>query len=244
MKIVDVNLYTGGFDALKREASPDKLAEMMKTYGISCGIIYHQFAKLDPKKGNSLTFEISLSSGGALKSCVVLDPALGEDSLEGTGGLADRLRAFSPSAAVVFPTEQRVVFDAFYFSEILESLNVLSMPLIIRANYDFDFFRHLPEIAFSYPNVKFILTDYGICGSRNVFPLLKYTKNVFFTIEKMLDHRQIEEICERGGEDRLLFGSGYPDFSPAGALGLVKFAFITEKQKVKIFSLNWEEIGQ
>ena len=99
------------------------------------------------------------------------------------------------------------------------------------------------EIASMYPDVKFVLHGFGLTGSRIVFPLLEKTENVFFTVTKMMDYRQIEEITERGVVSRLLFSGGYPENPPEGALGLIRFAEITDREKQMIFSENWEAIS-
>ena len=62
---------------------------------------------------------------------------------------------------------------------------------------------------------------------------------MYFTIERMLDNLQIEEIEEKCGCDKLLFGSGYPERPHAGALGLVMYANITAENREKILSKNW-----
>ena len=90
------------------------------------------------------------------------------------------------------------------------------------------------------PNVKFILIRQGCCQGRRIFPLLQKRENVYFTIERMLDNLQIEEIEEKCGCDKLLFGSGYPERPHAGALGLVMYADITAENREKILSKNWE----
>ena len=73
-------------------------------------------------------------------------------------------------------------------------------------------------------------------------PLLCKCKNVYFTVEKMLDHMQIEEIYEKAGCGRLLFGSEFPELPPAGAMALVSYANIPDAEKEKIFFKNWEGI--
>ena len=242
MKIIDVDLWAGGYDALRRRATEEKLIRDLDAFGITQGIVRTEAAKFDPKTGNSATKSLCASHPGRLGACAVLDPVLGEENVEGEGSLTERLRAFSPSALAVFPDEKRVVFSSFYWEEVLSAANSLSMPLFVFQNYDSEFFRHLPETAGEYPDVKFVISGYGCTGSRNIFPLIAKTSNVYFAVSKMLDYMQIEEICSRGGCSRLLFGSQYPDFTPAGALGLIAYADIPDKQKQMIFSENWEAI--
>jgi predicted TIM-barrel fold metal-dependent hydrolase len=73
-------------------------------------------------------------------------------------------------------------------------------------------------------------------------PLVRKCKNVYFTIEKMLDYMQIEEIYELAGCDKLLFGSEFPELPHAGALGLAMYADIPAEEREKILYKNWEDI--
>ena len=53
---------------------------------------------------------------------------------------------------------------------------------------------------------------------------------------------QIEEIYEKYGCDKLLFGSEFPELPVAGTLGLAMFADIPAEEKEKILYKNWEDI--
>ena len=124
----------------------------------------------------------------------------------------------------------------------MNAANTLGLALIVDYEYNDEFFCNIPDISAQYPNVKFILIRQGCCQGRRVFPLLQKRENVYFTIERMLDNLQIEEIEERCGCDKLLFGSGYPERPHTGALGLVMYANITTESREKILSKNWEEM--
>ncbi len=53
------------------------------------------------------------------------------------------------------------------------------------------FYGKTVDLAAQYPNAKFILVRCGLCRGRHVMPLLQKCKNVYFTIENMLDNEQI-----------------------------------------------------
>ena len=246
MKIIDMNVCIGKADVHGKIVDLQALLQMMEQNNIEHAVAYHEYALAEHKSGNALMQKISEESNGKVGICAVIDPGLGAESLPGEGSLADRLRQMKAECVRIFPTANRVVFSSFYLDEVFSAVNELSMPLII----DDDFgapptaiFGPLPEIAKEYPNAKFVIIRYGTCGGRNVMPLIKKTKNVYFTIEQMLDHMQIEEICECGGADKLLFGSEYPSLPLAGALGLSFYADITDEERQKILYKNWEAIG-
>lgn len=240
MKIIDVNLTVGGRDSIGQTIDLAYLLNLMADYRIDCGICYHQHALLDPKDGNSKMDALAKESGGKLSVCAVLDPILGAENLPGEGTLKERLEQFAPACLRIFPAFVRLPFHAFYWEEILDAANALSLPLIVDYEYNDEFFCNIPDVSQQYPNIRFILLRQGCCQGRRILPLLQKRSNVYFTTERMLDNLQIEEIEERCGCDKLLFGSGHPERPHAGALGLVMYANIAEENREKILSKNWE----
>lgn len=244
MKIIDVNLTIGGRDSVGKEIDLAYLLDLMADYRIDHGVCYHQHALLDPKDGNSKMASLAKESDGKLSVCAVLDPILGADNLPGVGNLQERLAVFKPACLRILPTYVRLPFHPFYWDEILDAANALGLPLIVDYEYTDEFFCNIPDISAQYPNVKFILIRQGCCQGRRILPLLQKRENVYFTIERMLDNLQIEEIEEKCGCDKLLFGSGYPERPHAGALGLALYANITSENREKILCKNWERMAK
>ena len=242
MTITDVNLTLGGRDHAGNEITLDTLLALMADYHIDHGVCYHQHALLDPKDGNTKMAQLSALSGGKLSVCAVLDPILGAENLPGEGTLLERLKAFHPACLRIFPKLVRIPFHSFYWEEILEAANALSLPLLIDDTYDELFLCNIPQISADYPNIRFILVRLGCCQGRQILPLLQKRQNVYFTIERMLDNLQLEELEVRCDCTHLLFGSGYPERPHAGTLGLALYANISEENRQRILSDNWEAI--
>jgi predicted TIM-barrel fold metal-dependent hydrolase len=55
-------------------------------------------------------------------------------------------------------------------------------------------------------------------------------------------HRAIEEIAQRFGARRLLFGSGLPVFEPGSAVAMVTYAELPQDQKQMIAGGNLESL--
>ena len=240
MKIIDVNLTIGGRDSVGKEIDLAYLLDLMEDYRIDHGVCYHQHAMLDPKDGNAKMAKLAEESQGKLGVCAVLDPILGAENLPGEGTLQERLAAFNPTCLRIFPAFVRLPFHPFYWDEILDAANALGLPLIVDYEYTDEFFCNISDISVQYPNVTFILIRQGCCQGRRILPLLQKRENVYFTIERMLDNLQMEEIEEKCGCDKLLFGSGYPERPVTGALGLVLYADIAAESREKILYKNWE----
>ena len=244
MKIIDMNISIGGEDAVGATIDQDYLQQLMDCYHIDEAVCWHQHALLDPMDGNQQMAQISAVSGGRVHTCAVLDPILGADCLPGTGTLLERLHQFKPACIRIFPTSCRMVLHPFYWEEILDAAQALGLPLILDGEYTTDVFCNLPQMSVQYPNIKFILIRYGVCNARHIMPLLAKCKNIYFAIDRMLDHLQIEEICEKYGCDKLLFGSGYPERPMEGILGLALYADIPDNARDQILYKNWEVMQQ
>lgn len=240
MKIIDVNMAIGERDSCGETVTPEAVLAQMALYRIDHAVCYHAHALLDPKSGNAKMKDIAEKSEGKIGVSAVMDPMLGADSLPGTGGLIERLKAFRPESLHIFPDNARTVFSAFYWDEIFATADALQLPVVVDDDYPQDFFARLPEVAAQYPGAKFVLVRYGLCRGRHVMPLLQKCKNVYFTVENMLDNDQIEEILERAGVEKLLFGTSWPRLSPSGALGIALYADIPEQEREKILYKNWE----
>lgn len=242
MKITDMNVSVGNRDCNGKVIDAEYIMDWMSQYRIDHVACYNYYATLNPKLGNTEMVEIAAKSNGKIGACVVLDPIMGAENLPGEGTLVERLQELKPACLRVFPNDARVVFHPFYWSEILEAAEALSMPLLIDGAYNDTFFCILPEISKQYPNIKFVLLREGLCLSRRIYPLLKKCKNVYFTMERMLDYQGIEEIDALYGCDKLLLGSGFPERPVSGALGLAIYANISQENRDKILHENWERI--
>ena len=247
MRIIDMSVSLGKRDSKGRIVTPELLLDMMKTYRIDHVVAYHEYSCYEHKVGNALMKKIADESDGKIGLCVTVDPILGADNLPGEGSLTERLASIGAECMRIFPSQDRVTFHPFYLGEIFEAANELSMPIIIDDTFSISspamFFANIPEVSKQYPRAKFVVIRYGTCGSRHIFPLVKNCKNVYFTIEKMLDYMQIEEILELAGScDNLLFGSCFPEVPPAGALGTAFYCDIPQSEREKILYKNWEDI--
>lgn len=243
MRIIDVNAVIGKIVFPHEPPTAEKLLRDMDQYGIDRSVISHELAKMDHKRGNAAAAAICQNDAGRFGLCARIDPGLSGRSLGESEDLLTELERSAPECIVIGPTEQKVPFTPFYWDGVLSAADRLGMPVLLDEACEPPLFRELPEIAAGYPHAKFIVCGAGLTHHRVILSLLEQTGNVYFTTAKMLDNRQIEDICTRGGAGRLLFGTGYPDIPQSGPLGLVAFADIGNADKERILSRNWEAIG-
>ena len=241
-RITDVNMCIGSRDAYSKLVDVKKLKHIMNHYHIQHAACTNDYWIVNPLQVNIDMLKIADDSDGKIGFTAYLDSSLGADSLPGEGALAERLKKLSPESTRIYTVAGRSTFTAFYWEEILEAVNERKLPMIIDGDYTDTLFVQLPEIARVYPDIKFVLVRNGCCHMRQIMPILKKLNNVYFTVETMLDNLQIEEIYEKCGVEKLLYGSSYPLLAPSGALGLVLYADIPDAEKQKILNDNWEGI--
>lgn len=242
MKLMDINCGIGAPLKSHRYQTAEGLLRWMDDYRIDSALAYHSEALREPEMGNALMQRAAAASGGRLRLCFAVNPSLDSLGIPGTGSVLERLRAARPSALRVFPKEQDYPFNSFYADSILAPAQALRLPVVLDMDYTEPFLNALPQLCADYPDVPFIFLRYGFKHSRTIFPMLRKLRNVYLDTSIMVDVGQIEELVERFGSERLLFGSGLPTYVPDGALGLLLYAGLGADDFENITHRNFERL--
>ncbi len=243
-KITDINTGIGCVAGIKtRFEEPCALLAAMDTYHISNAVVFHTDALRDVHRGNALAAEAAESSGGRLSSCYVLRSDIGGSEMPAADVLLSQLRNERPAAVKLYPNAHRYILNEFYAGELLDVLDELHMPVLFDSDQK-PSYESLPGLAKRYPNIKFIMLRQAICESRYARPLIEKLDNVYIDAGIMIDTCFIEELVNKFGPSKLLFGSGMPVYMPAGALGMIIYSRISDDDKQAIFSGNWNRIQE
>lgn len=243
MRITDVNCMIGPWpERLHQYKSVGDLTTVMDRYRLTDCIAFHSTALWSPGRGNAMIRQMAGESSGRVKACYVLQPNLGGHTMPDSDELLKQLARERPSAVKLYPKSQRFTVNDFYCGELLEVLNQLALPVLFDADEAPDIVN-LPGIARSYPGIRFVILRQGANESKYTIPLIRKLDNVFFDTSIMTDTGIIEEIVNRFGSEKLLFGSGLPLFVPSGALSMIIYARIKDADKENIFYKNWLRIG-
>ena len=243
MKITDVNCMIGHFP-LGHRSFPEEslLLRAMDDYRITNSVVFHSCALWDTQRGNQQMRDIALTSADRIQSCYVLAPNFDSAQFPSAEVVLNQLRADRPAAIKLFPNNHHYHFDSFYSGELLDMLNELAMPVL----FDVDqkpSFEELPKLARDYPDIKFLLLRHPPQDYRYARQLLKKTGNVFFDTSITIEGGVIDELVGKYGSERFVFGSGMPFYMPAGALGLILYARISDQDKENILNSNWTRIS-
>jgi predicted TIM-barrel fold metal-dependent hydrolase len=79
----------------------------------------------------------------------------------------------------------------------------------------------LHDVCAAHPDLPAIVTRVNYRHERVLYPLLRLHPRLYVEISYFQGHRGIEEVVDRFGPERLLFGSGLPFFTPGAPVVMV-----------------------
>ena len=100
--------------------------------------------------------------------------------------------------------------------------------------------EELHELCGSYPELPVVLGRTGYREMRAIYALLAGHENFYLDISTFLLYGGLEEVVERFGAGRLVFGTGMPISDPAGAATKLRYAEVDDETKEMIAHGNLE----
>ena len=98
--------------------------------------------------------------------------------------------------------------------------------------------EQIDAICSAFPELCLILTDTGYRLSRDLLPALAKHRNLFVESSRYEVHQGLEELCERFGSRRVLFGTGMPTYAPGCAITMLASAHLSDHDKELIANGN------
>ena len=92
----------------------------------------------------------------------------------------------------------------------------------------------LDWMAGAFPGMPIVLLDVTYRINRDLYPRLNAYPNLHVEISYLQQHRGIEDVCERFGPSRLLFGSKIPYLCPGSARHMVEKANVSAETKAAV----------
>jgi predicted TIM-barrel fold metal-dependent hydrolase len=100
----------------------------------------------------------------------------------------------------------------------------------------------LHAISAAYPELPIILTQCEYPQNRSIYKLLEQHPRIYLEISTYYIYYGIEDIVEKFGAKRLLFGSRMPFQEGGAALGMTLLAAISETDRNKILGGNLDAL--
>lgn len=240
MQPFDLNCMLGPTNT-DREASfrtPEGLLAEMDRCGITEALVYASQARMaHPEDGNRLLMK-TIQGYDRLHACwVVMPPGTGEQPAP--KNLVAQMREQNVRAVRMFPAEHNFPLLERSLRPLLEALAEAQIPLLIDSGrtgwsqITLDW-RSVFEIAETHPNLPLVLLREGGSTARVLFGVWDTFPNLYLETSYIQESRIVEEITERFGHERLLFGSGLPAYDAGGPLGVLNGAQVPQPLRAAI----------
>ena len=187
----------------------ERLLAEMDRYGIREALVYHALAKRNaPERGNALAAEAA-SRSERLHPCWFLLPP-GTDETPPLEQLAAAMQASRVRAVRMAPDAGNHTFSLskVVCGELLGWLAAAHVPLFLEQQcvswVDID------NILETYSGLPLVLTDASYRINRDLYPRLKACEDLYVETSGLEQHCELQDMCERFGAGRLLFGSRMP----------------------------------
>lgn len=217
----------------------EDLVKRMDYVGINKALVYHSLAQLyDPMSGNKILME-EIKQYNQLYGCWVLVPPFTPE-IGTVDEIMAKMKENNIQAIRLCPKEHGFKLTPWNTGELLTALEQKRVPVFIDG--DQVELGNIQSLCETYPQLPVVLTRSGYRGVRMLYALLAQYENFYLEISSFLLYRGLEEVVEKFGAQRILFGTGMPIQDPAGAVTKLRYADITEEAKEMIAHRNLERL--
>ena len=233
----DINCMLGPTNT-NREPSfrtPEALLSEMDRVGISEALVYASQALMaHPADGNAWIVEAIQGHDRLHASWVLLPPGTSEQPEPHT--LIEQMQAANVRAARMFPTAHNFPLLERSLRPLLQALAEAGIPLMIDtgrrgwSQITLDW-REVFSIAEAHPDLPLVLVREGGSTGRVLYGVWDDFPNIYLETSYIQESRIVEELFERFGSQKLLFGTGMPTYDPGGPLGVLHGAQISDTQR-------------
>lgn len=218
------------------------LVEDMKALGISRRLVHHSMAKeYDPAVGNKRLLE-EINSYEGLDACWAMGSwVTGE--MPPPKELVAAMQAAGVRAARFFTRYHYVPMEEWSMGALWSELEAHRIPLFLDIGYrwasmdDFD-----PEpvyrLCHAHPALPVILVKHRMRYNRQPYHLLAACPNLRLELSGQWNYRAVEDICQRFGPERILFGTNWPYMDSSFAVAAVMYAEIGDAERAAVAGGN------
>lgn len=242
LRFFDVNCRIGPDELALAGAPLDaaSLERVLDAAGIGEALVYASVAQMySPAEGNGQLAHL-IDGSPRLHACWVLLP---ESTRELPDGVAKLMLGAGVRAARVFPARHRFSLAKWCCGPLLDDLAHAQIPLLIdyEVSHWSDRAVNYPEVeavCSAHPTLPVVLCRVGVADDRYLYPLMQQLPNLYVDTSYYEVEGGIEEICDRFGARRLLFGTGLPVFAAGGPVCQLCYARISDAEKQLIAGGN------
>lgn len=219
MRLFDANCAVGTWpsDRMPYETVDELLVEMDRL-GIERALVSHTLAQhYDPPEGNRILMQ-ELAGRDRLVPCWTLLPSsCGE--MGSANELAQELIAEGVRAVRLYPRTHSYSLDTWQCGDLLSALS--ERRYVVLMDIDQTDWSEVDRICTAFPDLSLVITQLGYRYLRFLFGLWPRHQNLYCDLSNFSTYLGVEEVLERFGSDRLLFGTGLPVMDGGGPIARV-----------------------
>jgi predicted TIM-barrel fold metal-dependent hydrolase len=213
-------------------SAADLLAEL-DFCGVQEALVYHAaMVEEAAQVGNALVLNQTRDHPRLHPTWAILPPQTGE--LGTVEQFLEAMEAGGVRALRAHPEQHKYLLNGLTFGPLLEEMVARKVPLLVGPEWE-----TLTALLAEFPELRVIVVGHGDWGDDRYFrPLLDRYPGFHVDISSYHQDHGISDLVSWRGSDRLLYGSGYPEYQMGGALMLVARADIPEEDRAAIAGGN------
>lgn len=245
--LFDANCSLGHSGTRVGPVTAPQLEEALDRVGITQALVTHSHAvEYDPSEGNALLGR-ELAGHPRLQGCwVVMPPFTGE--MPEPQALVEELISSGARAARLYPKRVGPLREWVY-GGLFGALEARRVPLLV----DFELAHwggHMQGIDWdgldwalsSYPQLPVVLLRVGQAVDRMLLPFLDRHPNLYLEMSYYIGSGALERTAGRVGAERLVFGTGQPQYAPGPAITLLTYSGLSQEDKEKVGAGNLQRL--
>ncbi len=218
----------------------DELLECMDYVDIDRSIVWHRAQyEVDATLGNEkLLLEIKGHEDRLIPTWTILPDVT--DEQYNPDVFIPEMKRNGIKILRAYPVQDRYLLNDVTMGEQLSLISELKIPLFLSPMSGFEY---IYEVLREFPELTVVLVNIGWWPSaRLIYPLLSKYRNVYFETGDFSMLKGYEEVCNKFGSERILFGTNFPSNSMAGSIYALINAKLKECEKENIAHGNIERI--
>jgi hypothetical protein len=243
LAFLDSNLWLGRPRSPEFAAGFDlaALRRRLARYGIAGGVVSH-FAAITYAPDWANARLLSELAGTGLWSAITLVPEMFWPEEAGRAYVAGAIER-GARLARVFPATHNFTLRPWAGAALLQTLSDHRLPLVLwhtEASWE-----DIRSVCESYPELPVIVEGTGkkiFYHTRTYYPLMERCPNLRLELHNVVNYLGVEDLVQRAGAGRLIFGSYVPVYDPNATIMQVTHARIPDADKSRIARQNLAEL--
>ena len=243
--VFDANVALGRrHDRRVNVGSAEETLQAMDRTGVDRAVVYTPHAVgYDSREGNDYLIELAHGESRFVPQFVC------NPSYDDLDTIAAQVRQHSVSSVRMMPAVHHYPFRDWIVKPWLDWLAAENLPLWLPVEYDFLPYREhvldaheLHETLEAHPDVSAVLCEAQYHEMSWVMPLLRSLPNLYIELSRTVNTDGVARMLDAVGEERLIFGSRFPDGSISPMLYALHRCGLSDKSLAAVCAGNLERL--